>query len=236
MARSFDPAQEVTSQAASASAARAVAFGRAERHSRRVRRLKVILPFLAVGLAALFAGIYLVNRPAPVEVASVEDQAFSEGKLVMSNPKLEGFTRDGRPYTMTAVRAVQETGMQGLISLEQIDARMPVDVGQWAQVRAKLGVYDRAANTLKLTDDIKVNTEDGMSAQLTSAFLDITSGRLTSSEPVDIRLRGAGITAEAMEMLDNGKRLVFDRRVRMNIDPSTASLPRQTSGEPNASN
>lgn len=87
----------MTSQAASASAARAVAFGRAERHSRRVRRLKVVLPFLALGLAAVFAGIYLVNRPAPVEVASVEDQAFSEGKLVMSNPKLEGFTRDGRP-------------------------------------------------------------------------------------------------------------------------------------------
>lgn len=195
-----------------------------------------MLPFIAFGLAGTFAAFYLINRPAPVEVASVDDQAFSEGKLVMSNPKLEGFTKDGRPYSMTAVRAVQETGMQGLISLEEIDARMPVDEGRFAKVRARLGVYDRAANTLKLSEDIRVDTEDGMSARLRSAFMDITSGRLITEEPVDIRLRGSSVTAETMEMLDNGKRLVFDRSVRMNIDPSTAKLPGPASGETNASN
>lgn len=236
MARSFDPAQDAAGAASGASLARAAAFGRAERHSRRVRRLKLVLPFLAVALAGVFAAFYLSNRSAPVEVASVDDQAFSEGKLVMSNPKLEGFTKDGRPYSMTAMRAVQETGMQGLITLEDIDARMPVDIGEWAQVRARLGVYDRAANTLRLSDQIKVDTEDGMSAQLSSAFLDITSGRLTTADPVEIKLRGSSITAETMEMLDNGKRLVFDRRVRMNIDPSTAEVPRRTSGETDASN
>ena len=106
---------------------RADAFSRAERHSRRVRRLKILLPFLAVVMSAGFVAYSYVSTPASVAIQT-EDSAFVEGKLVMNSPKLEGFTKDGRPYTVSATRAIQDLDAQDIISLDGIDAKMPVEM------------------------------------------------------------------------------------------------------------
>ena len=180
-----------------ASRARADAFGRAERHSRRVRRLKVVLPLLAVAMAVGFVGYSFLSTPSSVAVET-EGSAFAEGKLVMASPKLEGFTKDGRPYSVTAARATQDFDKQGIINLDGIDAKMPVEKDNWARVEAKSGVYDRTANTLDVPTDILVTTTDGMIAKLKSAFLDIGKGSLKSITPVDIQSHGSRITADSM--------------------------------------
>ncbi len=159
---------------------RAEAFGRAERHSRRVRRLKVALPLLAILLVAGFVGYSFLSTPPSVAIQT-EGQAFAEGKLVMNSPKLEGFTKDGRPYSVNATRATQDFDKQDIINLDGIDAKMPVEADNWAKVEAVSGIYDRTANTLDVPTDILVTTTDGMVAKLKSAFLDINGGSLKSA-------------------------------------------------------
>ena len=44
----------------------------------------------------------------------------------MANPKLDGFTKENLPYSMTATRALQDFDKNGIIDLEGIDARLPV--------------------------------------------------------------------------------------------------------------
>ena len=204
-----------------AARSRAEAFGRAERHSRRVRRLKVVLPAVAVLMVVSFAGFSIISTPAVVAV-STEGTDLSEGKLVMANPKLEGFTKDGRPYSMVAGRAVQDFEQQGLVNLEDIDAKMPVENDNWARVQTKNGVFNRNDNTLDVKTDITVTTTDGMVAKLKSAFLDINNGNLKTSDAVDIQANGSTITAESMAILENGRRIIFETHVRMNIDPVRA--------------
>ena len=58
-----------------------------------------------------------------------------------------------------------------------------------------------------------------MVAKLKSAYLDIATGQMTTAEPVDIVLNGTRITSDSMSIAQNGKLLVFDKRVRVNIDP-----------------
>lgn len=214
---------------------RAEAFGHAERHSRRVRRLKLLLPATAIAIAALFVVYSYVIPDIPVAV-EVDSASVAEGKLVMANPKLEGFTKDNRPYSMTAERAVQEFNEQGLVNLEGISAKMPVEAGNWAQVTAERGVYDRAKNTVQLNTNVVVTTTDGMSAKLKTAFLEIDGGKLTTGDPVDIRMKGSTVTADSMTILENGKIVVFDRRVRMYIEPGQVKAAQQARGETNASN
>lgn len=215
--------------------ARAEAFDRAERHSRRVRRLKILLPALAILLAGGFVGYsYLVT---PVSVAiDTEGSAISEGKLVMNSPKLEGFTRDGRPYSVNATRATQDFDKQDIIALDGIDARMPVEQENWAQVQATSGVYDRTANTLDVPTDILVTTTDGMVAKLKSAFLDINNGTLKSTTPVDIQSHGSRVTADSMSVSENGRLVVFESRVRVHIDPVQMKAAQAARSETNASN
>jgi lipopolysaccharide export system protein LptC len=217
------------------SQARAAAFHRASRHSQRVRWLKLIVPITAVAMIVGFVLYSWVSTPSGMSV-DLQGAAFSEGRLVMANPRLEGLTSDGRPYEMTAVRAIQNIDAESVIDLEGLEASMPAEDGNVAHVVARTGVYDRAANTLRLASDIVVTTTDGVVARLSSAFLDITASRLTSSEPVNIERHGSRITAGSMEMLDGGKRMIFETRVRMNIVPAPADAGQQASGGTNAVN
>ena len=214
---------------------RAEAFSHAEKHSRRVQRLKVVLPLIAVVLAVGFAGYSYLSTPAPVAIET-EGSAFAEGKLVMNSPKLEGFTKDGRPYSVKATRAMQDYDKQDIINLDGIDAKMPVEKENWARVEAVSGVYDRTANTLDVPTDILVTTTDGMVAKLKSAFLDIANGSLKSTTPVDIQSHGSKVTAGSMTVLENGKRVIFETRVRVYIDPVQMKAAQAARGDTNASN
>lgn len=209
------------------------AFERAERHSRRVRRLKIWLPAVAaVGIVGFVAWSYLAIPG--IEGVTADGAAVTDGKLVMANPKLDGFTRDNLPYSMTAARATQEIGNTGVIHLEDIDARLPVSADNTANIIAQRGIYDNSKNTLTIDSAIKLTTTDGMVAHFQSANLDIKAGRMTTTDPVDITLNGAKIAADTLSVTDHGKIMVFERRVRVEITPKTASTKTSGTGEPHA--
>ena len=52
--------------------------------------------------------------------------------------------------------------------------------------------------------------------------MDINDGSLKTDQPVDIRMNGTHITAESLRIEDQGKLLVFENKVRLNIDPASA--------------
>ena len=85
---------------------------------------------------------------------------------MMANPKLEGFTKDGQPYSMTAGRARSGFRTTRRRDAHGIDANMPIDKDKWARVQTESGVFDRNENTLDVTTDITVTTSDGMVANL----------------------------------------------------------------------
>ena len=221
-----------TLPASGASQPRRGAFESAQRHSYRVRFLKTALPVLAVLMAVGFVGYSYIATPATVAV-SADGSAYSDGKLVMANPKLDGFTKENRPYKMTAARAIQEFQNEGIVNLEGIDAKLPVDEKNWATVVAPHGIYDRDKNTLNITDTMTITTSDGMVVKLKSAYLDIGNGGMKTDDPVDIQLEGAKINSDSMTILENGKVLIFEKRVRMNIDSSRLKTAQNASGDQN---
>lgn len=213
---------------------RGVAFDRARRHSRRVRVLKFAVPLLAAAIAIAFPVYSYLAAPVSVSIQA-DGTAFSDGKLVMANPKLNGFTKQKLPYSLTATRATQDVGKQNVIDLEGIDAKLPVASDNVVAVKATHGIYDRDANTMDLTSDVNVTTSDGMVAKFKSVFLDMGKGSMKTSNPVDVSRGGSRITADSMSVEDNGRLVVFENRVRVNIDPAGLKAAGVKSGEQNAS-
>ncbi|WP_367716315.1 LPS export ABC transporter periplasmic protein LptC [Nitratireductor sp. GISD-1A_MAKvit] len=197
----------------------AEAFALASRHSRRVRLLKRILPALAIAITVLFAGYSYVftGGGGAIDLASA---SIEGGSLVMSSPELNGFTNDDRPYKMTAERARQKLGGEDVIELEGIRAHVPVDADNFATIQASEGIYDRDNNRLDITSRISLRTTSGITATLDSAEIDIEKSSLASSNPVEIELDGTKIAADSFAARDGGKVFVFDKRVRVTIDPS----------------
>lgn len=199
---------------------RVEAFDRAQRHSRRVRVLKFAVPLAAALIAVAFPVYSYLAAPISVAVQT-EGTAFSNGKLVMANPKLNGFTKQKQPYSMTALRAIQDVNTQGIIELEGIDAKVPVGPDNVAAIKASRGTYDRDGNTMKMTSDVLITTTDGMQAKFKSVFLDMGKGTMKTDDPVDVSRDGSQITADSLSVQDNGKVLVFEKRVRVNIDSAS---------------
>ena len=209
---------------------RASAFGRAQRHSRRVRLLKLVLPLAAAAIAIGFPIYSYMSAPPSVAVPT-DSSAFSDGKLVMANPKLEGLTKENLPYALNALRAIQSADKESIVELEGINAKLPVSADNIAAVGASHGIYDREKNTLDLDQEFTVSTTDGMVAKLKSAFLDMGKGTMTTNQPVDISREGSRITADTMSVKENGKVLIFEKRVRLNIDPVAMKADKQQGGE-----
>lgn len=205
-------------------------FQKAQRHSRRVSILKYALPIIGVALTAGFA-FYSYSVTPPASVIKADQSAVAkDGKLVMAAPKMEGFTKDNRPYSMTAERAFQDLTQMGLIELEKLSASLPYTGEATASLSAEKGFYNRDKNTLELKDGLSVKTSDGMAAKLESAFVNVAEGSITSNAPVAIELNGAKVQADQMQVKERGKILVFDKGVKLVLEPSRLQKKSTESG------
>ena len=68
------------------------------------------------------------------------------------------------------------------------------------------------------------------------AFVDVGKGNLKTDDAVEIALKGTKISADSMSVLENGKVLVFDRRVRMQINPDSIKAAQKANGDTDAAN
>ena len=193
-------------------------FERARRHSRIVSLLKVGLPaggaltIVAIVSVLLFAGSHLPS-------INIGRTKIEDGKLVMDNPQINGTDANRRPYKLTARRAVQDADHPTHITLEEINARLPMNDRSFARLTAGNGVYDADGKTLRLGGAVAVNTEDGMTIKLEDANIDIAGGTLQTDKPVSVDTGRAFVSADTLAIEDKGNRIIFNNRVRMTIRP-----------------
>ncbi len=192
-------------------------FRRARRHSRFVSALKFGLPVIAVLIVAGGVGATWIARSLPADVSAAA-VGLSDGRLVMEDPRMSGFDKQNRPYTMIAQRAVQSLG-GGSIDLENVRASIPMDDDTTAEVVAASGFYRPDEDKLRLFGNIKVRTSDGMTVQLGEAEIDIAGGRLIGKGPVRIDMPGQEIEAGSMTVGQSGKAVGFAGRVKMKLLP-----------------
>jgi lipopolysaccharide export system protein LptC len=193
-------------------------FASAFRHSNRVRLLKLSLPLVALFAIGFFsAATIFAGDPAPA--VAEKPAEMSDGRIIMANPKLEGFTGDNRPYKMVANRAVQENAASPVVTLESITADLPFGKEATAKVTAASGVFDNSSSMLDLNSKILLTTSDGMTANLNSAKVNIATSEMSTDQPVDIKTGGSHITADSMKIANGGKVVIFQTRVRLNIEP-----------------
>ena len=203
--------------------ARTDAFRRAQKHSRWVSLLKRVLPVAALLVGGSFVYVSYVAMPGEIQVEA-DTSSVSDGRLVMANPKLEGFTKDDLPYSMTAARAIQAITGVGAVELEEINATLPISDSQTASVQAQRGLYDRDKNTLALHGaegdaGIRVESSDGTVATAKGVDMDLGANTLLAQGPIDIRRRDATITAETLAVSGGGKIFTFERNVRVTVVP-----------------
>ncbi|WP_137135842.1 LPS export ABC transporter periplasmic protein LptC [Rhizobium sp. FKY42] len=195
------------------------AYQAALAHSRRVKRLRVLLPVAALAISAIFIGITFIRSYLP-ENLTVQSARIENGKIVMESPAIAGRNERGISYSLTATRALQDVTDPNMLSLENVKAAMPMSGDVIARVVATAGVFDRSADRMNMTAPFEVNLSNGITANFQSARLDIPGGFMESVDPVNIKTNDAAIVAKSMKISDNGKTITFTGQVQVNLTGS----------------
>jgi lipopolysaccharide export system protein LptC len=201
---------------------RAKAFAAAVRHSARVRFLRVALLVGAVGTVALLVGVAVFDPFGRLAGGvSIGGIGLDGTKVTMDHPKLSGFRKDGRPYTVNAEKAVQDALHPTAVELYGIDADIALADNGMAHMTAKSGLYDSTKEHMDVSDSIHVKSPQ-YDVWLKSASIDFKSGLYVSNDPVTIvTSSGTTIAGDAISVMDNGKSLVLDGHVKTTIPPAS---------------
>ena len=212
---------------ADTAAARGRAFVAARRHSARVRLWRRGLE-ACVGLVVIYGvGLTLIRNFGPklpgIGFAGI---GIEGGRITMDKPRLTGSRPDGRSYSITAVKAMQDAQHPGDVDLAIIGGDIVMPDRGTSRISAGSGHYDAGAETLDLEDDVRlVNAR--YEIDLKSVRIAFKSGDYVSSEPVKVRiLPDSTISADSFSAFQNGAQAHFEGHVRTLIEGRDASVPR----------
>jgi lipopolysaccharide export system protein LptC len=198
-------------------------FARARRHSRLVSLLKLGLPALAALIVVGGIAVTWLARALPDNV-SVSAAGLENGRIVMEDPRMSGYDKNQRPYSMVAQRAIQALDGSG-IDLEEVKANITISDSATADVLAARGHYEQKTQQLRLYEGVKVDTSSGMSIRLADARIDLASGSMVGAGPVSITTPNQTIEAGSLDVKDGGKVLGFGGPVKMTLLPNPGETP-----------
>lgn len=196
---------------------RARAFRRAGRHSTIVRTLKIGLPILALaagGLYFLSSGVSVSLGPIDASISRVE---VRRDALRMVNPKIEGVTDQGGTFVVKADYADQSVSQPSQIALSAVQAEVNQPGKGWSRLTAPRGSYDSKTEALQLLDDIRVTSDSGLKAYLTSAAIDLNKQTVASAQPVRAEMPNGNVRADTLHIDMAKAQLSFDRNVRVHM-------------------
>jgi lipopolysaccharide export system protein LptC len=214
---------------------RARVFRAAARHSRWVRFFRAAIPIsLLLTLAMVVAAPYISKLP-PLKLPIDPGRLVLSGtKITMEAPRLGGYTRDGRPYDLTARAAAQDLTNPDVLELTDVHAVFQTQDKAHVELNAAAGVYNSKVDLLTLRTDIVLTSSTGYSARLNQATVDIKKNLITSDEPVEVTMSSGTVNANRLEVTENGDLIRFDSGVEVNLVPASPSNGAAGPGAPPA--
>lgn len=197
----------------------------AERYSRVVRTLKILLPLSAFAVlvaSMLFVLLYDADDALTVSFTSVQRL---DNDLRMVNPRFSGVDNERRPFLVTATSAIQDAADPRTVTLETIQADMSLSEEAWVSVSANRGVLDTETETLTLEGDISVFSDSGYEFHTQNAQVRFDDRSVAGNAAVNAHGPLGTLSADSFSADGAGDRIRFDGNVRMRIYPPNSADP-----------
>ena len=154
------------------------------RYSRFVVLMKRLLALGAfLTIAAVLAFFFVQRMPRQLQM-SYERVGRVKNDLTMMKPRLAGSDSKGNPYVITADRAVQDVNNPKKATLQNLEADISLDKGDWINARAKAGFVDMSTGQLELYNGIDVFTARGYELHSNSASANLKQNMIHGHETV----------------------------------------------------
>jgi lipopolysaccharide export system protein LptC len=189
-------------------------------YSRLVRRLRIILPTIAV----LTVAIVILWPKIRAEFIPPTKTTKDERQAKMVNGRYVGSDSHGRPYTVTYESALQPPG-GGPIEMTNPTAELTLQNGHWVAVKAEEGRYDQQAGLLDLSGHIELFHDDGYRFMTEKAHVEFNKNLVWGERAVTGRGPRGEVVGRGFRVINNGDSIVITGPARLLLRPDAAQMP-----------
>jgi lipopolysaccharide export system protein LptC len=188
-------------------------------YRRRVGLLRLLIPATAAGIV-----ISLVAWPMMINSGDGFDGLLSKEDLIngrdeMKNPRFVGTDSANQPYTVTADVAMRPANGGDRIFLMMPIADITLKGGDYVNIRAEQGWYDRDAETLKLDGAVDLFTDTGLRVQTESILFDLRDGSAQGDDPVQSQGPWGNLASQGIRYQSAGQIFEFPGRPTLVLYP-----------------
>jgi lipopolysaccharide export system protein LptC len=179
-------------------------------YSKFIRRMRLILPMVALALVAIVFAWGNMSDENIVPVKDAKNAPQTIGKNELLNPKFESMDDKKQPYTITAKRAVQAKEGENTVILESPTADMLLNSGNWIAIKAIEGAYKQDDRTLLLEGDVKLFHDNGYEMEMAKLNIDLNSNKAWSDTEVKGHGPAGTLVAKGLQADSNSGSLIFN--------------------------
>jgi len=193
-------------------------------HDRIISLLAKVLP-MGVGV---IAALMIVTPLSPRgEVSFLLDRnkvAVIAERLRVDNAMYRGSDTDGRPFSLTAGEAVQQSSAEGIVRMQDLVARILLRGGP-AAVTAKAGQYDIEDEQIAAPGGVLVTAADGYRMMTRGVSVDLPNKRLVGSDGVSGSVPAGTFSANRLEADLDARTVTLAGNARLRMEPGKLRMP-----------
>jgi lipopolysaccharide export system protein LptC len=126
------------------------------------------------------------------------------------------------PYEVTARRGWQDEATPTLVHLEAPQGRFRRPAGAEYTITADTGRYDTEAKEARPLRQCRAGAEGPLHGRMDRANIVVEEKRLVSDSPVAVSFGSGTVNANAMQITDDGARILFLNGVKARFDAPQA--------------
>ena len=193
-------------------------------HDKLVRFLARALP-MGVGVVAALMVITPLSPRGEISFLLDRNQvAIIDERLRVDNAMYRGQDDEGRPFSLTAGEAVQRSSAEGVVRMEDMEARILLADGP-AQLDANAGAYDIDSETMAVDGAMQMTAADGYSMLLRDVTVALESKKVVGSGGVSGAVPAGTFSANRLEADLDARTIALVGKARLRMTPGKMRMP-----------
>jgi lipopolysaccharide export system protein LptC len=202
------------------------ALRRGGRHSRRVGRLRFILPATALMMLLMVLAWPWLSGGYHGLIMPVFKHVVGDGvePMRMLKPRYVGRTSNQEAYEVTADSAFLDPGDPDRIRLDRLTAIVERRADDDVHVRANEGFYYRDRESLDLKGDLELRLGERYIFRTSEASVSFGQNEVVGKTPITGEGPLGTLSADRFKISDGGDHLSFEGRVQVIYKPEAPSF------------
>lgn len=193
-------------------------------HDRLVRWLAILLP---AGIGAVLAVMVVAPLFPRGEISFLLDRnkvATTDERLRVNNALYRGEDSRGRPFSLTASSAVQQSGKVPVVEMNDLSAKILLKDGP-AELTAGKGQFDVDRNVVTVPGTIDLHAADGYRLSTSNIVVDLKQQTFSGSGGVSGAVPTGTFQAGRMDVDLENRTVVLSGRAKLQMRPGKLTTP-----------